>query len=366
MEANRTFVVSILTLLIFVSCGSRASDGKIGQKNETVAVPAEVEKNIITAILPKGGSRYAVGDKIGISFSVSEPFDSAALFLYGMRTNLRLADSSAFVVPTTEESALGVVPYRVEVYHNGHVSSSGASYMLLAKDAPKEFEVDVIARLPHSTKAYTQGLEFYNSELIESSGEYGKSYIHRLEFPTLKELKRTSLEDKYFSEGITILNNELYMLTWQERECIVYNPATLQEKRRYSYNTEGWGLANDGKLLYMSDGTKNIYVIDPNGFNVIRRIEVVTNEGPIELLNELEWIDGKIWANVYGYDVILIINPVSGKVEAIIRAPNLLKSGEIKANTDVLNGIAYNKKSGKIYITGKNWATLFEVKLKER
>ncbi len=238
-----------------------------------------------------------------------------------------------------------------------------ARHISAVQPEPRRLNVRVKEVLPHSRKTYTQGLEFHDGKLYESSGEYGLSFIEILSFPDLKTVKRTEVDDRFFAEGITVLNDTLYMLTWREHQVLLFDPATLDEIGRHTVYTEGWGITNDGHKLYMSDGSQYIYEIDPATFERKRRIAVTTPAGPVFNINELEWIDGRIWANVYGYNNMLIVDPATGYVEAIVECDGLLEPEDIKRSTDVLNGIAYDPESKKIYVTGKRWPKMFEIEL---
>lgn len=236
-------------------------------------------------------------------------------------------------------------------------------HMAVLQPEPRRLGVKVERVLPHSRKTYTQGLEFHDGKLYESSGEYGLSFIEILSFPDLEPVGRTKVDDRFFAEGITILGDTLYMLTWREHQALLLDPVTLEETGRHPVYTEGWGLTNDGERLYMSDGSQYIYEIDPATFGRKRRVAVTTPSGPVFNINELEWIDGRIWANVYGYNNILIIDPATGYVEAIVECNGLLEPEDIRRSTDVLNGIAYDRENKKIYVTGKRWPKMFEIAL---
>jgi len=236
-------------------------------------------------------------------------------------------------------------------------------YSSVVQPEPRRLGVRVKKVLPHSRETYTQGLEFYDGMLYESSGEYGLSFIETLSFPELKTVRRTEVDDRFFAEGITILGDTLYMLTWREHQLLKFDPVTLEERGRCTIYTEGWGLTNDGERLYMSDGSQYIYELDPVTLERTGRVPVTTPAGPVFNINELEWIDGRIWANVYGYNNILIIDPATGYVEAIVECNGLLEPQDIKRSTDVLNGIAYDPENKKIYVTGKRWPKMFEIEL---
>lgn len=231
---------------------------------------------------------------------------------------------------------------------------------------PKIYTYEVVASYPHLTSSYTQGLQFVDGTMWEGTGEYGHSRLQTIDLATGKAEVKVSLPDTEFGEGITLLGECIYQLTWQNRTMHIYDRATCRLLRNETYSGEGWGLTTDGTKLYMSDGTSLIRVIDPATFKQERTISVFCNGRSLPYLNELEWIDGRIWANVYTLDQIAIINPESGIVEGVIDLTGILPEEDIYASTDVLNGIAYDRATGRIFVTGKNWSKLFEIKIIER
>lgn len=228
----------------------------------------------------------------------------------------------------------------------------------------KNYRLNVVREYPHDTSSYTQGLFWHDGQLYESTGQLGESTMRIVDLETGKAMRRLNFEAKYFAEGSVILDGELFILTWTNKVAFIYDAATLEYKQTYSYPREGWGLTTDGKSLIASDGSSNLYFMD-NRFQVEKTVKVTLDGRPVRLLNELEWIDGKIWANVYTTDSIMIINPKSGEVEATINCSGLLDRSLRTPRTDVLNGIAYNPADGKIYLTGKYWPKMFEIELKE-
>ena len=228
----------------------------------------------------------------------------------------------------------------------------------------RQYTVQVVAEYPHDSNAYTQGLFFHDGALYESTGQWGQSSIRTVDLKTGKVDKKVDFARKYFGEGSVILGKNLYCLTWTNKVVFVYDAKNFEYKQSYSYPREGWGLTTDGKSLVASDGSSKIYFLDSE-LKLQRCISVKLNGRPIKYLNELEWIDGRIWANVYTTDTILIINPSDGNVEGVIDCKGLLPDSLRKPDTDVLNGIAVDR-NGKIYLTGKNWPKLYEIKLKEK
>lgn len=228
----------------------------------------------------------------------------------------------------------------------------------------RQYKAQVVAEYPHDRTSYTQGLFFYDGQMYESTGLNGKSTFRKVDIRTGKALYRLNFDRRYFLEGSVEKNGNIYMLTWQNNVAFVYDAKTLKYKKSYSYPREGWGLTTDGKSLIASDGSANLYFLDDD-FRTARKVTVRLNGRPVNDLNELEYIDGKIWANVYLTDLIVIVNPADGNVEATVDCSGLLPSRLRYDDTDVLNGIAYNPQNGKIYLTGKNWCRLYEIKLAE-
>ena len=232
---------------------------------------------------------------------------------------------------------------------------------------PKEYTYRIVATYPHSTTAYTQGLQYVDGQMWEGTGQHGESVVQRIDLATGKTDVVVRLPRSEFGEGITLLGDKLYQLTWQSNTAHVYDLTKGCEKiRDHRYPGEGWGLTTDGEKLYMSDGTANIYTIDPATFRREKRVTVTYKGVPVEYLNELEWIGGKIWANVYTTDQIVIVNPATGVVEGVIDLTGLLPETEVTETTDVLNGIAYDARQDRIFVTGKNWSKLFEIEITEK
>ncbi len=229
------------------------------------------------------------------------------------------------------------------------------------KNTPIEV-VDVAKEYSHNANDYTQGLTFRNGNLYEGTGEYGHSKLKIINLDNNETLKSINLADNYFGEGIEIVGDKIFQLTWQEGVAFVYDVKTLKLLRTMKYKGEGWGLTSDGNELYLTDGSSQITVLDPTNFRIKRRLAVRDNKGTVSQLNELEWIDGKLWANIYLDNKIAIINPKNGVIEKYIDCSPLVRMIGNIATADVLNGIAYDKEGDKIYVTGKLWDKLFEIK----
>jgi len=235
---------------------------------------------------------------------------------------------------------------------------------ILSDVTPEKWKLEIVRRFPHNESSFTQGLAFSGEQMYEGTGDpnqNGSSLVAKVNINTGEIGPKIGLDATRFGEGITILGDQIFQLTWLNHKCLVYNKETLELLKEFDYTTEGWGICTDGKLLYMSDGSERIYVRNPKNFDIIKTIEVYTNEFAIPRLNELEFVNGLIYANIWTSNEIAVIDPLTGKVLALIDATNLVNEG--KGNGEVLNGIAYQAKSNKLYMTGKFWPTLFEVKV---
>lgn len=225
----------------------------------------------------------------------------------------------------------------------------------------ERYKIEVVKAYPHDTGSYTQGLFWHDGSLYESTGLNGKSTFRKVDLQSGQALTKLPFNRKYFVEGSVILGDKLYILTWTNKVIFIYDATTLEYRSTYSYPREGWGLTTDGKSLISSDGSSRIYFLTPE-LKFERSINVTFNGRAVRYLNELEWIDGRIWANVYTTDTIVIINPDTGIVEATVDCEGLLPERLHTYDTDVLNGIAVDSE-GRIFLTGKNWPELYEVKL---
>ena len=230
--------------------------------------------------------------------------------------------------------------------------------------AVKTWSYKVEEALPHDVSSYTQGLFFYKGQLYESAGQYGESSFRKVDLATGKVLQRTDFPRQYFIEGSCVFKDRLYILTWRENVCFVYDINTMKKLGEARYQGEGWGLTTDGRSLIMSDGSSTLRFRDPETFAEQRSVSVTLNGKKVNYLNELEYIKGEIWANVYTSNLIVRIDPSSGVVKSVINCTGLLPKNLYKRDTDVLNGIAYNEKDDALYLTGKYWPRMYRISLK--
>jgi len=232
------------------------------------------------------------------------------------------------------------------------------------RDEAPTFGYEVVKVYPHDPNAYTQGLIFRDGVLLESTGREGTSSLRRVELETGKVLNQVDVPAPYFAEGLAQLKDKLYQLTWQHQLCFVYDHQSFEKVGQLAYEGEGWGLTTDGSSLLLSDGSNRIKFLDPESFNVSRTLNVVDGKRAVKELNELEYIKGEIFANVWHQDRVAIIDATTGKVNGWVDLKGLLGPGEVSDGEAVLNGIAYDDATGRLFVTGKLWPKLFEIKIK--
>ena len=296
----------------------------------------------------------------------NKTIDSVIFSINGKKTpssNKALSTSLYFL-----DQKLGNRKVEALVYTNGNSEKVSKKIKVLAHKKPKLYTYKIINQYPHDINAYTQGLEFYNDTLYESTGQYNESSLRKTDYKTGKVFQNIPLEDRYFGEGLTILNQKLYQLTWREGVGFIYNVKDLKKTGSFVFNKskEGWGLCNDGQRIFKSDGTEKIWTLNSETLAEEDYIEIYTNTSKIKSVNELEWVNGKIYANIYEREAIAIVNPDTGAVEGVINLKGLKKKVKQHADLNVLNGIAFKGDKDRIYVTGKNWDKLFEIEIIEK
>lgn len=303
------------------------------------------------------------------TFKISEnnnlPIDSVQFFVNGKQipaTNL---------TSTYNTSDLGFGKHFVVAlsFYPGKTNKSKGSFEIFPTEKATIYGYKITNTYPHDSTAYTQGLEFHNGFLYETTGRRGQSSLRKVELTTGKVLQKIALVNKYFGEGMTIVNDKIHWLTWQNKKGFTYDLETFKQEKTFKYgkSKEGWGLTHNETELIKSDGTNKIWFLNPETHEEKRSIQVYTKGRALDNLNELEFIDGKIYANKYLNSAIIIINPETGVAEGIVNLKGLTKemqkTQKLKPEDEVLNGIAYDTKNNRLFVTGKNWGILFEIAL---
>ncbi|MBB1149468.1 MULTISPECIES: glutaminyl-peptide cyclotransferase [unclassified Myroides] len=311
--------------------------------------------------------------KLSLNLAPNTELDSVVYYLNDHR--LGSSKANELVTAPLKGYKYGQYILKGTAYANKESIDVTTRVTLLSSVAPQLVNYSIVNTLPHDIKAYTQGLEFHNGILYESTGNgegigtgtKGVSSVRQINPKTGEVLKIKELPASIFGEGCTILNNKLYQLTYKNNEAYVYNPDTFEKIATLPYfqRMEGWGLCNDGTYLYMTDGSEKIYKLNPDTFEKVDEITVAAQREILVNINELEWVNGKIYANFYGKSGVAIINPTTGAVEGVIDLSQLYDMVEHHPDLDVLNGIAYNAKTNTFFVTGKNWNKMFEIKIIE-
>jgi len=247
---------------------------------------------------------------------------------------------------------------------NGGASSNTPSNNAPENTVPAKLSYQIVNIWPHDPNAFTQGLVVLDGKLLESTGQEGRSSLRNVDLQTGRILKQVEVPEPFFAEGIALLNNKIYQLTWQHQLGFIYDAQSFEKLGQFNYNGEGWGLTTDGQSLILSDGSNRIRFLDPDSFRVTKTIAVMDGKVPVDQLNELEFVNGEIYANIWHEDRIAVVNPQTGRVTAWIDLAGLLQPGDVDDPEAVLNGIAYDQSSGRLFVTGKLWPRLFEIKIK--
>jgi glutamine cyclotransferase len=260
---------------------------------------------------------------------------------------------------------LGKQALSATVYYQGKRKILNNTIYFLAANAPLIYTYKILNEYPHDPKAFTQGFEYFDGYLYESTGERGSSSLRKVELKTGKVIQKIDLDKKYFAEGMTIFNGKIYQLTWQQKIGFVYDLEKFELEKTFNYeqSKEGWGLTNDGKRLIKTDGTDRMWFLNVETLKEMSFIETYTNKRKAEKLNELEYVNDRIYANIWQQNSILIVNPKNGAIEGIVNLKGLQEKADQKGSDNVLNGIAYDKVNNRLFVTGKRWSKVFEIEL---
>lgn len=320
-----------------------------------------------TWIRPDAGTSVNLGDTLSLEVKLNNQADSVVYFADGLKLKKAVDDKAVNI--TTGELALGIKAITAKIYR-GKAEPEEISTNIVVKSTlvPQKYTYTVEQVFKHDTSSYTQGLEFHNGYLYESDGLVAESSIRKTELTTGKVLQITKVRDELFAEGMTIVGDKIFMLTYKNNLDQEYNLNSLNLLREFpsQYQREGWGLCNDGKVIYCSDGTNSIYILNKETYMQENSIEVYDQNGPVLELNELEYIDGRIFANIYNSNRIVMINPLNGQVTGEVDLTELYPEESRKMKDFdgfVLNGIAWDSNGKRLFVTGKKWDKLFQIKL---
>jgi len=316
---------------------------------------------------PEQGQTFGQGEPVKVELDIpkGQAIQSAVYLLDGKVIETK--NTAEAISLNTSGLTLGYKLITAVVDQGSRKDTMTINIVLKSSVKPKEYTYKVVKEFPHDTSAYTQGLEYHNGKFLESTGQRGNSTLRWVDMASGNVLQKIDLDKKYFGEGSTLVGDKVVMLTWEENIGFVFDAKTFRELQTFPYQSsrEGWGLCFDGQRLIKSDGTNRIWFLNKDTYKEESYIDVFDNKGAVESINELEYIDGKIYANVYLTDNIIIIDPATGVIEGRIDLTKILSKSYFKTdeelNNDVLNGIAYDKQGKRLFVTGKKWPKLFEI-----
>lgn len=298
---------------------------------------------------------------VGVTEENNNPIDSVRYYLDGKRlsfdTDIDISDNK-----------LGKHALSATVFYGDQQKKLTNTLYIYATNAPEIYTYEVINEYPHDKNAFTQGLEYYNGYLYESTGQLGESSLRKVEISTGKVVQKIDLDKEIFGEGMTIFNDKIFLLTWRNNKGLVFNLETFEKEKEFNYNQskEGWGLTHNAEKLIKSDGTERLWYLNPETGDEENFIEAYTIDRAVDKLNELEYIDGKIYANKWQKNSIVIINAITGAVEGIADLKGLQTKAGRSGDEFVLNGIAHDTVNDRLFVTGKDWEKLFEIKLMKK
>jgi len=360
-------VAFILLVLLIISCSSRTGKAVKSISESSDQTKSGLPPDLIKMISPAGNAVYKLNDQIMVSLSPTgetSVFDSVKVFFDGKAVALITSAPWECSVGSALTGLTGRRSVKAVAYTR-EMSQSVTRFVIIYSDViPKKQNYRVIHTYPHDSEAFTQGLFYDNGVLYEGTGQETGSSLRVVELETGKVLRQHNLDPSLFGEGITIYRDRIYQVTWQNKVGFVYNKSDFRVLNKIFYQTEGWGLTTINDRIVRSDGTNVLYFHEPEMFDAVSRLEVYDNEKKVDQLNELEYIGGEIWANIWQTDLIARIDPLSGKVNSYIdMSPLFPEPKRREVNADVLNGIAWDQQGGRIFVTGKRWPKLYEIRI---
>ncbi|CAL2092777.1 glutaminyl-peptide cyclotransferase [Tenacibaculum sp. 190524A05c] len=312
-------------------------------------------------------NKTTLGQTVNVKFEQLNGNKIDSVHVFAGTKRLALENNSATI--NTTELGVGKHPVTALAFMPGKVKRVNNSVEVFSNKEYDNYTYKIVNTFPHDPKAFTQGLEYHNGFLYETTGRNGQSWLRKVEIETGKVLQQYDLSDKYFGEGMTIVDNQIFWLTWQAGKGFIFDLDTFKIIKEFKYqkSIEGWGLTHSDTQLIKSDGTNKIWFLNPKNQKEERSIQVYTPKVTLEKLNELEYINGKIYANYWQQPFIAIINPENGVVDGVVVLKDLVKeikkTQKINDGDDVLNGIAFDKENNRLFVTGKNWGKLFEIEI---
>lgn len=361
-------ISSVILVSCIISCSSRRDIPKSSAELSDLK-PADFAVDLIKMTSPAENSEYKLKDQVKVTLipgSKDKSFDSVKVFFDGKAVTVLTSAPWECSVSSSLTCLTGRKSVKAVAYSKLGTQSVTHFVIIFSDIVPRRYTYKLIHTYPHDGEAFTQGLFYDNGVLYEGTGQETGSSLREVELETGKVLRQHNLESSLFGEGITLYKDHIYQVTWTSKVGFIYNKSDFRVINKIFYPTQGWGLTTIDDRIVMSDGTNVLYFNEPEMFNAVSRIEVYDNEKKVDQLNELEYINGEIWANIWQTDLIARIDPLTGRVNSFIDMSALYpESKRREVNADVLNGIAWDEKGGRIFVTGKRWPKLYEIKITE-
>lgn len=355
-------VLAGMVLAWTISCSGRPGEG-----SEKIAAPVAVpdaERSFVKLVTPEENAGFKLKEPVKVVLEVQENRlpDSITITFDSKKIATLRREPWEYTIPEEFTTTTGRKALKVTSFGSGKQPATITRFMIVYSDVPPlKYSYKVVHTYPHDRQAFTQGLFYYKGILYEGTGQETGSSLREVELETGKVLRLHNLDASLFGEGITLYKDRIYQVTWEDKVGFVYDRESFNLINKIYYPTQGWGLTTIGDKIVLSDGTNVLYFYEPEMFTVVSRIEVFDDRNAVDSLNELEFINGEIWANIWMTDRIARIDPQTGKVNGYVDLSGLLKESDKNPDTDVLNGIAWDNEGGRLFVTGKRWPKLFEI-----
>ena len=366
MKTKHIINIVLFSIMIYTltSCKQENNGSSNNSNNHDTVKLSDKENPLKIEIEEKAEGNNFIGDIIKINISINEKFeaDTVILTVNNVQETILTSDE-LFYKWNTKKTKVGKNIIEVELNKNGKRFRKQKSVLLYSDIVPENFTYKIVNVYKHDVNAYTQGLFYDTGFLYEATGMKGESTVRKVKPESGEVIQSFAIPKDVFGEGIVLYNDKIIQLSWESGKGFVYDFASFKLIDEFSYEGEGWGICTDGKYLYMSNGSHQIKVLEAQSYSEVSTLEVYDHEGAVKYLNETEYINGYIYANIYQYEKIVKFDPSTGKVIAYIDLSGILPINDYTNKTDVLNGIAYDRLGDRMFVTGKYWPKLFEIKL---
>jgi glutaminyl-peptide cyclotransferase len=362
----------ILVFILLQLAWTNSCSGRPGEKTETLvpsgsAAADAAAVKLIKLVSPEENKSFRIKDPVRVILEIVDRErlpDSVLISFDGKLVTTLKSAPWEYTVPPVNTVTTGRKSLKVTAYRGSRSQNPVTRFLVIYSDiAPKQCRYTVTHTYPHDIEAFTQGLVYDKRVLFEGTGQKTGSSLREVELQTGKVIRQHNLDPSLFGEGIALYRDRIYQVTWENKVGFIYDKATFNVINKIYYSTQGWGLTTVDDKIVMSDGSNILAFYEPDMFTMVSRIEVYDNEKKVDSLNELEYINGEIWANIWMSDLIARIDPLSGKVLSYIDLKGILPESDRTPETDVLNGIAWDKEGNRIFVTGKKWPKLFEIRV---